>query len=198
MANNLTLILQNATLVTVGSRRAVRKDQQLLIQQGKVTQIGEQLQTQGLTIDERLDCAGKIVIPGLVNAHLHLLEILQRSFRDNVRKEVWIRQRQVTEEAAQLSDDDIGAAAALACGEMLKSGVTAVVDHFSLRAGITAAKMKAVLCAFQQPGIRGVLAPSLRDQNFLDLLSCKRPDRKTARGKSRDLWQDDIMPVLSM
>jgi cytosine/adenosine deaminase-related metal-dependent hydrolase len=73
----------------------VQTGQQLLIQEGKVTQIGEQLKTYGLTIAERLDCSGKIVIPGLVNAHSHLLEILQRSFRDNVRKEVWIRQRQL-------------------------------------------------------------------------------------------------------
>jgi 5-methylthioadenosine/S-adenosylhomocysteine deaminase len=77
---------------------------------------------------------------------------------------------------------------------MLKSGVTAVVDHFSLRAGITAANMKAVLGAFQQTGIRGILAPSLRDQNFLDLLSHRRQDRTTRQ--SRHLWQDDVMPVL--
>ena len=68
---------------------------------------------------------------------------------------------------------------------MLKSGVTAVVDHFSLRAGITAANMKTVLDAFQQTGIRGMLAPSLRDQNFLDLLSGRRPNRKTASESDR-------------
>jgi 5-methylthioadenosine/S-adenosylhomocysteine deaminase len=192
----MTLLLQNATLVTVDRRRPVQKGQELLIQEGKVTQIGERLQTHKLTIAERLDCSGKIVIPGLINAHSHLLEILQRSFRDNVRKEVWIRKRQMTEETAQLSDNDIGAAAALACGEMLKSGVTAVVDHFSLRAGITAANMKVVLGAFQQTGIRGILAPSLRDQNFLDLLSRKQSDRKTASGNGRHLWQDEMMSVL--
>ncbi|HEY7553764.1 MAG TPA: amidohydrolase family protein, partial [Candidatus Binatia bacterium] len=130
-----------------------------------MTQIGEHIQMQGQTINERLDCSGKIVIPGLVNAHSHLLEILQRSFRDNVRKETWIVKRQVTEEIAQLSTDEIRSAAALACGEMLKSGVTAVVDHFSLRSGITTENMIAVLGAFKQTGIRGILAPSLRDQN---------------------------------
>jgi cytosine/adenosine deaminase-related metal-dependent hydrolase len=174
----------------------VRTGQKLLIQEGKVTQIGKQLKTQGLTVAERLDCSGKIVIPGLVNAHSHLLEILQRSFRDNVRKEVWIRKRQITEETAKLSNDEIGAAAALACGEMLKSGVTAVVDHFSLRAGITASNMKAVLGAFQQTGIRGILAPSLRDQNFLEVLTRRPPGSKPSSAKAQHLWQNDVLRVL--
>ena len=194
----MNTLLQNATLVTMDSRRAVRESQQLLIQEGKISWIGERLKTEVATIDQRIDCSGRIVLPGLINAHSHLMEILQRSFRDNVRKEVWIRHRQMTEEADELSDNDIGAAAALACAEMLKSGVTAVVDHFSLRAGITTAKMKAVLGAFHRTGIRGMLAPSLRDQNFLDLMSGRQGDRKPPSATSRDSWQDEMMPVLEL
>ncbi|HEV8719462.1 MAG TPA: amidohydrolase [Candidatus Binatia bacterium] len=194
----MNILLQDATLVTMDGRGAVRERQQLLIQGGKISWIGEQLKTDLAAIDQRIDCSGRIVLPGLINAHSHLVEILQRSFRDNVRKEVWIRKRQMTEEAAELSDNDIGAAAALACAEMLKSGVTAVVDHFSLRAGITTAKMKAVLGAFQRTGIRGMLAPSLRDQNFLDLISRRPSDRKPPSGNSRDFWQDEMMPVLEL
>jgi len=127
-----TILLQHATLVTMDERRPVPKSQELLIQDGRINGLGGQLKTHGVPIDERIDCRGKIVIPGLVNAHSHLLEILQRSFRDNVRKEVWLRQRQMTEEAVEFSTNTIGAAAALACAEMLKSGVTAVVDHFEI------------------------------------------------------------------
>ena len=132
----------------------------------------------------RIDCSGKIVMPGLINAHSHLLEILQRSFRDNVRKEVWLRHRQMTEEAVPLSPQAIGAAAALACAEMLKSGVTSVVDHFALRSGMTPATMKATVHAFKRTGIRGIVAPSLRDQNFLELISVGRHG-KEARSGSR-------------
>jgi 5-methylthioadenosine/S-adenosylhomocysteine deaminase len=95
-----TILLQHATLVTMDERKPVLKNQELLIQDGRINGLGGQLKTNGGAIDERIDCLGKIVIPGLVNAHSHLLEILQRSFRDNVRKEVWLRQRQMTEEAA--------------------------------------------------------------------------------------------------
>jgi 5-methylthioadenosine/S-adenosylhomocysteine deaminase len=192
----MTMLLENATLVSADHSRPVRPGQQVLIHDGVITAIGRQLGSRAADIQERIDCAGKLVMPGLVNAHSHLLEILQRSFRDNVRKEVWISKRQMTEQGAQLTDGDIGAAAALACAEMLKSGVTAVVDHFSLRSGITAPKMIAVLGAFQRSGIRGVLAPSLRDQNFLDLINSTRSDRKPAQGAGGGRWQTEMLPVL--
>src|SRR5918994_4090633 len=128
MMSTKTILLEHATLVTMDERKPVLKSGELLIQDGAIARIGARLETNGVAIDERIDCTGKIVIPGLVNAHSHLLEILQRSFRDNVRKEAWLRQRQITEEAVELPTHTIGAATALACAEMLKSGVTAVID----------------------------------------------------------------------
>lgn len=192
----MTILLHDTTLVTMDERRPVLKRQDLLVQDGRITGFGGHVKTDGLAIDERIDCFGKIVIPGLVNTHSHLLEILQRSFRDNVRKEIWLWHRQMTEDAAHLSADDIGAAAALACAEMLKSGVTAVLDHFSIRSGITAAKMKTILMAFERTGIRGILAPSLRDQNFLELIGLGHSHRKAPKGGADNLWQDEMMPVL--
>jgi 5-methylthioadenosine/S-adenosylhomocysteine deaminase len=192
----MTILLENATLVNAERSRPVLPGRQVLIQDRVISAIGRQLRLRRADIQERLDCAGKLVIPGLINAHSHLLEILQRSFRDNVRKEVWISKRQMTEQGADLTDSEIGAAAALACAEMLKSGVTAVVDHFSLRSGITAAKMISVLDAFQRTGIRGVLAPSLRDQNFLDLISSRGSARKPARNAGVDPWQTEMLLVL--
>src|SRR5262249_51726625 len=140
-----TILLQHATLVTMDERKPVPKSQELLIQDGRINGLGGQLKTHGVPIDERIDCRGKIVIPGLVNAHSHLLEILQRSFRDNVRKEIWLRQRQMTEEAVELSTNNKSAAGALAGGGGVKRGGNGVVDHFALRPGTTGAHIKTVL-----------------------------------------------------
>lgn len=196
MISRKTILLQHATLVTLDERQPVLKSRELLIQDGAITGIGERVNTNGAAVDERIDCTGKIVIPGLINAHSHLLEILQRSFRDNVRKEVWLRQRQMTEETLELSTATRGAATALACAEMLKSGVTAVVDHFALRAGITAEIIEAVIGAFERTGIRGVLAPSLRDQNFLELLGVRVPGKRGKNLKADNRWQDETIQAL--
>ena len=192
----MTTLLSNATLVTLNERSPVAKSQELLIEEGIISQIGGRVETNRTSVDMRIDCSGKIVMPGLINAHSHLLEILQRSFRDNVRKEVWLRHRQMTEEAVPLSPRAIGAAAALACAEMLKSGVTSVVDHFALRSGMTPATMKATVHAFKRTGIRGIVAPSLRDQNFLELISVGRHRKEPAAGADRKLWQTGMLTVL--
>lgn len=192
----MTILLRDATLITMDGRRPVLERQMVLVQDGVIAKLGDRVKTQGLVIDEQIDCLGKIVLPGLINAHSHLLEILQRSFRDNVRKETWLRFRQMTEEKAQLTADEIGAAAALACAEMLKNGVTAVVDHFAIRSGITAAKMKAILMAFEKTGIRGVLAPSLRDQNFTELLQMGASASKDSKGGGDRSWQDGMLEIL--
>src|SRR5262249_56264798 len=95
----------------------------------------------------------------------------QRSFRDNARMEIWRGYRAMTEDLAHLKADEIGVAAELACSEMLKNGVTAVVDHFSTRPGLGVDKMEAILGAFEKTGIRGMLVPSFRAQHSLPFAS---------------------------
>ena len=153
----MAILLENATLVTLDPQRPVLEGQHLLVDRGVIAGVGKQIKPGGFAAEKRLDCSGKIVMPGLVNAHSHLVEILQRSFRDNVRMEVWREYRMLTEEKAHLTTEEINAAAKLACGEMLKNGVTAVVDHFSPRSAVQSAQMEAILEAFETTAV-----PSLR------------------------------------
>ena len=136
-------------------------------------------------------------MPGLVNAHSHLTEILQKSFRDNVRMEIWRGYRATTEDLAHLTPEEIGTAAELACSEMLKNGVTAVVDHFSTRPGLTVAKMEAILGAFEKTGIRGMLVPSLRDQDFIRLVTRASNRRNTSEKSSPEPWKEEVFAVLA-
>jgi cytosine/adenosine deaminase-related metal-dependent hydrolase len=191
----MAILLENATVVTLNSSRPVLEAQQILIHDGAIDQLGKQIQTKGLPITKRIDCSQMIVMPGLVNAHSHLTEILQKSFRDNARMEIWRGFRAATEELAHLTPEEIGVAAELACSEMLKNGVTAVVDHFSTRPGLSVEKMAVILGAFEKTGIRGMLVPSLRDQDFIRLAT--RSKRKSAAEKtSPEPWKDEVLTIL--
>jgi cytosine/adenosine deaminase-related metal-dependent hydrolase len=192
----MTILLDNATLATMDRKTRVLEAQKLIIQNGVIVEFGEQVKTGAYAIDETFNCSGKIVIPGLVNTHAHLTEVLQRSFRDNVRKELWLHFRQMTEDAVKPGPEEIEAAAELACAEMLKNGITAVLDHFSIRSGLTAANMRAVLTAFEKTGIRGILAPSLRDQDFLALMGVRSYSRKATKGPSAVPMWEEILSVL--
>ena len=193
----MSILLENAALVTLNSSKPVIEGQQIFIHDGTIAQLGRKIHTRGLPITKRIDCSGMIVMPGLVNAHSHLTEILQKSFRDNVRMEIWRGYRATTEDLAHLTPEEIGTAAELACSEMLKNGVTAVVDHFSTRPGLTVDKMEAILGAFEKTGIRGMLVPSLRDQDFIRLAT-RAPNRRNTAGKTPpEPWKEEVLTILA-
>ena len=192
----MAILCENARVVTLDAQTPVLHGQQILIDQGIIADIGNRVRISNSAVAERVDCSGKIVMPGLINAHSHLTEILQRSFRDNVRMEIWKGYRARTEEMADPTAAEIGIAAELACAEMLKSGVTAVVDHFSTRPGLSVPKMKAIVRAFEKTGIRGVLAPSLSDQDFLRILTVASRNTKRSQASMDLSWQKQVLEVL--
>jgi 5-methylthioadenosine/S-adenosylhomocysteine deaminase len=192
----MVILLENASVVTLNTSKPVLEGQQILIHKGAIAEMGGRIHER-LPITRRIDCSQMIVMPGLVNSHSHLTEILQKSFRDNVRMEIWRGYRAMTEDLANLKPDEIGTAAELACSEMLKNGVTAVVDHFSTRPGLSVDKMEAILGAFEKTGIRGMLVPSLRDQDFIRLVTRAPSRRNAAKKRSPEPWKEEVLAVLA-
>ena len=192
----MAILIENATVVTLSDSKPVLEAQEILIHEGAIAQVGRKINTK-LPIRKRMDCSEMIVMPGLVNAHSHLTEILQKSFRDNARMEIWRSFRTTTEDLAKLTAEEIGLAAELACSEMLKNGVTAVVDHFSTRPGVTVEKMEAILGAFAKTGIRGMLVPSLRDQDSIRLATQPAKRRNTATQTEPEPWKEEVLAVLT-
>jgi 5-methylthioadenosine/S-adenosylhomocysteine deaminase len=193
----MAILLENATLVTLNASKPVLEAQQILIHDGSIAQVGKKIHARGLPVTRRIDCSQMIVMPGLINAHSHLTEILQKSFRDNVRMEIWRGYRAMTEDLAHLKPEEIGTAAELACSEMLKNGVTAVLDHFSTRPGLSVDKMEAILGAFEKTGIRGMLVPSLRDQDFIRLATRAPSRRNGVEQRSPEPWKEEVLTVLA-
>src|SRR5687768_5527073 len=101
----MAILLENASVVTLNTSKPVLEGQQILIQDGTIGQMAPKIHTRGLPITKRIDCSQMIVMPGLVNAHSHLTEILQKSFRDNARMEIWRDYRTKTEDLAKLTPE---------------------------------------------------------------------------------------------
>jgi cytosine/adenosine deaminase-related metal-dependent hydrolase len=193
----MAIVLENASVVTLNASKPVLDGQHILIHDGLIVEMGRRILERRLPITRRIDCSQMIVMPGMVNSHSHLTEVLQRSFRDNLRMEIWRGYRATTEDLASLRPDEIGTAAELACSEMLKNGVTAVVDHFSTRPGLTVDKMEAILGAFKKTGIRGMLVPSLRDQDFIRLVTRPPSNRNGAKKESPEPWKEAVLAVIT-
>ena len=80
---------------------------------------------------EWLDASGCIVIPGLVNAHHHLLQSAFRTLEGtrHVRMDRWLATMGGYYRRARVDPDLTGAAAAVGVAEGLLAGVTTVADH---------------------------------------------------------------------
>lgn len=83
--------------------------------------------------DERVDCAGMLILPGLVNCHCHAAMTLLRSLGTGLPLDRWLREAIFPVEA-QLSPGDVRAGTLWGALEMLAGGITAVADMYDFPA----------------------------------------------------------------
>jgi cytosine/adenosine deaminase-related metal-dependent hydrolase len=122
------MIYEHGTLVTMDAQRRVVTDGALAVRDGRFLAIGKSKELQErFPAEPRTDLRGRAIIPGLVNAHVHLAQAMIRGCADDMElidwlgKRVWVLQGNYTEE-------DGRASAELCILEMLKSGTTAFVE----------------------------------------------------------------------
>ncbi len=149
-------VFRNALLVQLDPPRVETGD--LRQQDGRIVALGNSVAA--LPKDETVDCAGAVLMPGLVNGHTHLYSALAvgmpapprtpTNFHEILKFIWWRLDRAHTLESVRTSGI-IGALAAVRCG------TTTLIDHHSspeaiggsllaLEEGIAAVGCRAVLC----------------------------------------------------
>jgi 5-methylthioadenosine/S-adenosylhomocysteine deaminase len=99
---------------------------------------------------ETIDCGGRVIMPGLVNAHTHVPMTLLRGLADDLRLDVWLMGYMMPVERAFVSPDFVRLGTQLGCAEMIRSGVTCFADMYYFEDAIaeaTAAAGMRALCA---------------------------------------------------
>lgn len=79
---------------------------------------------------EIVDCRGRVLLPGLINAHTHVPMTLLRGLADDRRLDVWLMGYMMPVEREFVSPDFCRLGARLACAEMIRSGVTCFADMY--------------------------------------------------------------------
>jgi 5-methylthioadenosine/S-adenosylhomocysteine deaminase len=105
---------------------------------GAVAIVGKEIAAAGFEKDllekyeakERVDCGGKVVMPGLVNAHTHVPMTLLRGLADDLRLDVWLLGYMMPVEREFVSPDFVRLGTSLACAELFRSGVTCFADMY--------------------------------------------------------------------
>ena len=156
----------HGTLIPCDDRRSVLHDTALAIDGSRIVGIGKELPA-GFHPDETVDCTGMILMPGLVNAHVHLGEHLFRGWMDEVSFEGLFYSTLFRWEAA-LNPDWVHAASLAAAIEAAKAGVTTVADMYH--------HAEATARAVDEVGLRALIG-----QKILGF-ALDRPPRETDHG----------------
>ncbi len=118
----MSTLIKNGTIVTMNAEREVLQGD-IYIKEGRIVEIGNARDT----ADEIIDATNKIIIPGLIQPHIHLCQSLFRGQADDLELLDWLKLRIWPLEGAH-DQESIRTSALLGLGELIKSGTTAIVD----------------------------------------------------------------------
>lgn len=125
------LILHNAEILTMDQDFHHYESGALAIIGKVIEAVGEEKDILAeYTADQRVDCGGKILLPGFVNAHTHVPMTLLRGLADDLRLDVWLMGYMMPVEREFVSHDFVRLGTQLACAEMIRSGITSFADMY--------------------------------------------------------------------
>jgi 5-methylthioadenosine/S-adenosylhomocysteine deaminase len=164
---------------------AFQAGEALLLDEGTIVAVGPagRLDTPGVA---RLELPQHALLPGTVNSHNHSFQSLVRGFGDDLPFFEW-RDKGIYRYSLNLDEQGVYTGALLAFGEMLRYGVTTVVDFFYLH-GDSNIRDRAVMRAAQDLGIRLVLARCLYDWEIAPAVY--RESLASASARCRELFYE--------
>ncbi len=126
------MILRGGRVVTMDpGRRVVEGD--VAITDGRITSVGQSdARTEAASEAAIIDCRGLVVIPGLIQSHVHLCQTLFRGLADDLPLEDWLVRRIWPLEAAHTAET-VYWSAMLGAAELLLGGTTAILDMETVR-----------------------------------------------------------------
>jgi cytosine/adenosine deaminase-related metal-dependent hydrolase len=148
------LIFRGGTILTIDPQhRVVAGDVACL--GGAIVQVGGDY-TPTMRDYTVVDCSGCVVMPGLVQAHVHTCQTLARGRADDLELLDWLRTVVWPYEAA-LDEAALSASAELACAELLLGGTTSILDMATVH------HTDAVFAAAERSGIRATIGKAMMD-----------------------------------
>lgn len=149
------MLLKNAYIVTMDEHEQVYAKGSVLIQDDRIAAVGD-VDPQSVRADaQTFDCTGKIILPGLINTHVHTSQQLGRGLGDDVNLLTWLHERTFPYESS-LTPEDSYVSTLLTCIEQIRAGVTSFAEPGGQF-------VKSMARAVSQAGMRAKLAKSSMD-----------------------------------
>lgn len=154
MTQTADLLLINAHVLTMDDAMNQYRAGAVAVKGDSILAVGPEAEIKAqYTAAQVIDCGGKILMPGLVNAHTHIPMTLLRGLADDLRLDVWLMGYMMPVEREFVSPDFCRLGSLIACAEFIKGGVTSFADMYYFEEDVAKATVEA--------GLRGVLGQSV-------------------------------------
>lgn len=130
---------------------------------------------------EVIDACGKLVVPGLVNAHYHSHDVLAKGLFEEMPFDVWTLHASPSGYGPRPLEE-VRLRTLIGAAEALRNGITTIQDFLTV-VPQDEAVVDTVLSAYEEAGIRVVFAVAARDRGALDVAPFLPPGLPDAVGK---------------
>src|SRR5262249_17670859 len=146
-----TTLLHGGLVLCLGQPDRIFDRGYVLIEGERIVAVGDAAALPSdRSYDQRIDASGKLIMPGLVNAHTHTPMTLFRGLAEGVSLftlDGWYNTIRILE--LVMTPDMVPAAVAVACAEMIRTGTTTFADQYFF--------MDQVIPTVVQSGLRAAL-----------------------------------------
>lgn len=139
----------------------------VLIEDGAIAQVGASLDAAGARLH---DASGMIVMPGLINAHTHSNQSIEKGLCDALPLDSWMVVASYGGAGATLQPKDLYLSTMVGALEMVATGTTAVLDCPRCDQRWFDEGMDQIMYAYRDVGMRANVAAQYSDLDFLDSL----------------------------
>jgi putative selenium metabolism protein SsnA len=159
------LLIENGTLLSTGGAVSVRRNHSVLIEDGIITRVAPRSRI-GRFAGRRIDAGGKVVMPGLINAHTHLYSTFARGLTKTkpsrdfmaVLRNLWWRLD------SALRTEDCYYSALVALIDSIRHGTTTLIDHHASPQA-AGGSLDAIARAVKESGLRACLCYEVYDRD---------------------------------
>lgn len=148
----MTILLKGGRVLCLGQSDRIYDRGYVVVENDRIAEVGDLAALdEGRRFDEVLDFSGKLLMPGLVNAHTHTPMTLFRGLAEGVSlltMEGWYNTIRLLE--LVMTPDMVPASVEVACAEMIRTGTTTFADQYFF--------MDEIIPVAERSGLRGALA----------------------------------------
>jgi len=168
----MDLLIKGGFVVTMNPKNDILDRADVAVKHDRISYVGPPRPWPEGSFEKVIPGEQMILIPGLINAHYHSTQNLIRGMFYRFPLEIW---RQYFRGVLRTYDwNALHLSAMLGCIEMLRTGVTTVLDHFDSPVQADFKGVDAPMKAYTDSGMRAVVAYTLSDRKYEDTIPIEK------------------------